>query len=119
MAMKSVDVLPGFMACPACDGSGAICDGRRIPASYYQPAEYDQHACDRCGGSGEALDPETDAVDLALVLRLSNVVRNAATRPYVIGSWVPGFEGVGRVASKRIDAYERRRALASLGLASA
>ena len=74
----SNDVLPGFMACPDCDGTGSIADGRRIPASFFQPAEVDSHGCERCGGTGEALDPETDAVDLDLTLRLARVARKAA-----------------------------------------
>lgn len=87
-------VLPGHMACPDCDGTGSVNDGRRIPESFFQPAEYDFHPCDRCVGEfrlsrgvtvhlgGEVLDPEFeyDEATVAIVLSALSFARRPAAK---------------------------------------
>ncbi len=87
VAMTTDACPPGLVDCPACDGAGSVAEGRRIPSSYFAPAEHDSRRCDRCGGSGEVLDPDSDAVDLRLAAALDIAVRCAARLLDVRSFW--------------------------------
>lgn len=55
-------------ACDSCSGEGVIYGACAIPASYYQPAEYDYAECPACKGTGRG--PSPWLVDVILAAQL-------------------------------------------------